>query len=51
MSEHRPPDLGTSLTLNNLRQSQVGRVLDALIEAGFAIEINLAEADEPAAQP
>jgi hypothetical protein len=34
-------DLGTSLTINNIRQSEVGRALDALREAGFDVEINV----------
>lgn len=35
-------DLITELRIDNLMQSQVGRVLDALREAGYEIEINLA---------
>jgi hypothetical protein len=35
------PDLGTSLTIDNILQSDVGKVLDAIREAGFTIEINV----------
>ena len=34
-------DLNTSLTINNVRQSEVGKLLDALREAGFIVEINV----------
>ena len=34
-------DLNTSLTINNVRQSEVGKLLDALRESGFIVEINV----------
>jgi hypothetical protein len=34
-------DLCTSLTISNVMQSNVGKVLEAIREAGFEIEINV----------
>ena len=34
-------DLCTSLTINNVLQSDVGRLLDMVREAGFDVEINV----------
>jgi hypothetical protein len=34
-------DLCSSLTINNVRQSEVGKLLDALRESGFIVEINV----------
>lgn len=34
-------DLCTSLTINNVRQSEVGKLLDALRESGFIVEVNV----------
>lgn len=36
-------DLVTDLTINSLMQSQVGKLLDVLREAGFDVEINLSK--------
>ena len=38
----------TSLTIDNILQSDVGKVLDAIREAGFTIEINVTAPKEPA---
>lgn len=34
-------DLGTRLTIHNIRQSEVGRLLDVLREGGFIVEVNV----------
>lgn len=34
-------DLATSLTIDNVRQSDVGRLFDAIRDAGFVVEINV----------
>lgn len=34
-------DLVTSVTIDNIPQSLVGKVLDTLREGGFAVEINV----------
>lgn len=34
-------DLITSLTIDNIMQSEVGKVLEAIREAGYEIEINV----------
>lgn len=39
-------DLIASLTIDNILQSDVGKVLDAIRDAGFELEINIARARE-----
>ena len=35
-------DLVTSLTISNVMQSEVGKILDTLRDAGYEIEVNVA---------
>lgn len=37
----RMDDLGTSLTIDHIRQSDIGKILDAIRDAGFLIEVNV----------
>lgn len=43
--------LSTSMTIDNIRQSDVGRLLDTIREAGFVVEINVTTASANGEQP